>query len=226
MTFEKTRQIFAFLLGGVVFGAVSATPASASTLLGFTLATGGSNTATFSSGDLQSISGWAPGSVTYNGMTYTITGGQTTFTKGMMDTLTISGAITGLAGLSSVSNLLSVSWAPSTADDKAGSTSPHMTYLYSGATFTFNSTLLSDLSAYNPTVFGSPGFITDGCTTTCSPNGTAMTSATGTYQVASETLSFATSTPEPASFLLIGAALIAGSIMCRKKAARSGSARD
>jgi hypothetical protein len=156
-------------------------------------------------------------------MTYTIAGGKTTFTKGMMDTLTISGAIPGLAGLSSASNLLSVWWAPSTADDKAGSTSPHMTYLYANAAYTFNPTLLSDLSAYNPTVFGSPGFITDGCTTTCSPAGTAMTSASGTYQIASETLSFATSTPEPASFLLIGAGLIAASILRKKKSARGDS---
>jgi hypothetical protein len=159
-------------------------------------------------------------------MTYTITGGQTTFTKGLMDTLTISGAITGLAGLSNVSNLLTISWAPSTADDKTGSTSPRMTYLYAGATYTFNPTLLGDLSAYNPTVSGSPGFITDSCATTCSPAGTAMTSASGTYQIASQTLTFATTAPEPASFLLIGVGLIAASIVRRKKAVRSDSTKQ
>jgi len=143
----------------------------------------------------------------------------------MMDTLTISGAITGLAGLRNVSNLLTVAWTPSTADDKPGSMSPQMTYLYANATYAFNPTLLGDLPAHNPTVFGSPGFITDGCTT-CSPADTPMTSASGTYQIASETLSFATSTPEPASFLLIGAGLIAASIIRRKKSARSDSDKD
>jgi hypothetical protein len=138
----------------------------------------------------------------------------------MMDTLTISGAIAGLAGLSSASNLLSVAWTPSTLDDQAGSTSPHMTYVYANAAYTFNPTLLSDLSAYNPTVFGSTGFTTDGCTTTCSPAGAAMTSANGTYQIASDTLTFETSAPEPASFLLIGAGLIAASILRKKKSAR------
>jgi hypothetical protein len=159
-------------------------------------------------------------------MTYTITGGTTTFTKGMMDTLTISGAITGLAGLSSASNLLSIAWTPSTADDQAGATSPNLTYLYSGATYSFNSTLLGDLSALNPAASGSPGFITNDCVSGCSPAGTAMTSTSGTYRVSGDTLSFATATPEPASFALIGVGLIAVSIIRKKKARRSDSAKQ
>ena len=174
---------------------------------------------------LESISGWVPGSVTYNGMTYTITGGQTTFTKGVMDTLTISGAIVGLSGLSSVSNLLTIAWTPSTLDDNSGATSPNLTSLYSGATYTFNSTLLGDLSADNPVPVGSSGIITSACPSTCPTSDAAMTSSTGTYQVSNETLTFATTTPEPASFLLIGAGLITVSILRRKRAGRSRSAK-
>jgi hypothetical protein len=226
LTFYKIKRLFALLLGGAVLGAVSTTPASASTLLGFALTTGGSNTATFSSGALQGISGWAPGSVTYNGMTYTVTGGTTTFTKGVMDTLTMSGTITGLAGLSSVSNLLAVSWwTPSTADEKSGGTSPNPIYLHSGAVYVFHPLLINDLSFENPTGSASPGFSTNGCVSTCSPADIVTTSSSATYPASIETLSVAASTPEPASFLLIGAGLIAASIVRKKKIHRSGSAR-
>ncbi|HEV8542328.1 MAG TPA: PEP-CTERM sorting domain-containing protein [Verrucomicrobiae bacterium] len=158
-------------------------------------------------------------------MTYTVTGGTTTFTKGVMDTLTMSGTITGLAGLSSVSNLLAVSWwTPSAADEKSGGTSPNPIYLHSGTTYVFHPLLPTDLSAENPTGSGSPGFSTNGCVSTCSPADTVTTSASGPYQGSIETLSVAASTPEPASFLLIGAGLIAASIV-RKKTHRSDSAR-
>ena len=75
-------------------------------------------------------------------------------------------------------------------------------------------------------LFGSPAFNTDQCMSECSAPGMATVPVSGTNEEPSETRTFAARAPEPASFLLIGAGLIAASIVRRKKAAPPESTKE
>jgi hypothetical protein len=208
---NKNVKLF---LAMAAFGAAMATPASASTISAV-VSSGG--TATFSSGVLTAVSGW--NLTSFAGYTdnsadisVTVSGGKLLFTA-------LTGAFTGaLSNLDGAGAFLTI-----TLPGASGltGTQPSLTETYGAGSGLLSAAAAADLSVGTALTNFSNSFFTNSCSSGCT--GTTGASVSGTYNVQSNTNTYmatpaVAAAPEPGSFFLLGASMLAAALLYKRKA--------
>jgi hypothetical protein len=196
-------------LAMAVFGAALASPASAS-YISAVANTGG--TATFTNGVLTGISGWTLGSfdgVTDNSadVTITLSSGKILFTA-------LAGAFTGaLSNLNGAGAFLTITLPG--ASGLSGS-QPSLTETYGAGSGLLSAAAAADLSVGTALTNFSNSFITNTCASGCT--GTTGSSVNGVFNVLSNTNTYSvTAAPEPGSFFLLCASMLAAVVLYKRK---------
>jgi hypothetical protein len=206
---NKNVKLF---LAMAAFGAVAATPASASTISAV-VPVGG--TATFTNGVLTGISGWTLTSFagyTDNSadVTITVSGGKILFTA-------LANAFTGvLSNLDGAGAFLTITLPGASG---LSGTQPTLIEAYGTGSGTLSTLAAADLSVGTALTNFSNTFSTNGCASGCL--GTTGSSVSGTFNVSSNSNSYmttVTAAPEPASFFLLGASMLAAVVLYKRKA--------
>jgi hypothetical protein len=198
-------------LAVAAFGAALSTPATASTISAVTN-TGG--TATFTSGVLTSISGWnlssfAGFSDNSADVTITVSSGKLLFTA-------LAGAFTGaLSNLNGAGAFLTITLPGASG---LSGTQPSLTETYGAGSGLLSAAAAADLSVGTALTNFSNSFVANSCATTCT--GTTGSSVNGVFNVSSNTNTYmtTTATPEPGSFFLLGASMLAAVVLYKRKA--------
>jgi hypothetical protein len=208
----KNKNVKLFL-AMAAFGAAVATPARASTISAVVSAGG---TATFSSGVLTAISGWnltsfAGYTDTSADVSVTVSGGKILFTA-------LAGAFTGaLSNLDGAGAFLTITLPGASG---LSGTQPMLTETYGTGSGLLSAAAAADLSVGTALTNFSNSFFTNACASGCS--GTTGSTVNGTYDVQSNTNTYtatpSAAAPEPGSFFLLGAAMLAVSVLYKRKA--------
>jgi hypothetical protein len=213
---NKTVKLF---LAIATFGAALATPASASTISAV-VGVGSPSTATFTNGVLTGVANWTvsmfAGYTVANtaDITVSVSGGQLIFNAVSGAFNATDGVLNGLTG-----NFLTITLPGASA--LTGTGSPSLIETYGTGSGMLSAAAAADLSVGTALTNVSNTFATNACTGTCS--GTTGSSVNGTYTVSSNTNFYASTlqvaTPEPGSFFLLGAGMVAAGLYKRKSAA-------
>jgi hypothetical protein len=199
-------------LAMAALAAALATPAGASTISAV-VNTGG--TATFSSGVLTGISGWnlssfAGYSDNSADVTVAVSGGKIVFTA-------LAGAFTGaLSNLDGAGAFLTITLPGASG---LSGTQPSLTETYGAGSGLLSAAAAADLSVGTALTNFSNSFFTNACSSGCS--GTTGASVNGTFNVSSNTNTYmataAAAAPEPGSFFLLGASMLAAVVLYKRK---------
>lgn len=216
----NTKNVKLFL-AVAAFGAALSTPASASTISAVVNA-GSPSTATFTNGVLTSVANWTL--AMFDGfnvantadITVSVSGGHLVFNAIAGAFNATDGVLNGLTG-----NFLSITLPGAAA--LTGPGNPSLVESYGTGSGTLSTAAAADLGVGTALTNVSNSFVTNACVSGCS--GTTGSSVNGTYTVSSNTNFYTTTaTPEPASFFLLGAGMLAVGVLYKRKSSVQSSA--
>ena len=207
---NKNVKLF---LAMAAFGAAVATPASASTISAV-VPSGG--TATFTNGVLTGISGWTLTS--FAGFTDNSADVSITYSSGKILFSALAGAFSGaLSNLDGAGAFLTITLPGASA---LTGTQPSLTETYGAGSGLLSAAAAADLSVGTALTNFSNSFFTNSCNSGCT--GTTGSSVNGTYNVQSNTNTYTVTptaaAPEPGSFFLLGASMLAAVVLFKRKA--------